>query len=73
MDKWISVAERLPDNSRSVLVYDGPDDDLGEHYIAYYDNTFAELTGWYDKESGMEVEGIKFWMELPTLKGNTNE
>lgn len=60
MNDWISVNDKLPENIRSVLVWDSVDNDVFTGYYCKYNGWTVD--GFYDVEYHFNVT---HWMPLP--------
>lgn len=56
---WIPVDEQLPDDDITVLAFRDADDDA-EVWPCWH-----EAGQWHDAGSGLPVEGVTHWAEMP--------
>lgn len=58
---WHPTAERMPDNSETVLMW-VEDDGVGEWFAGWYDSRPISYGGWIDAASGATVAGaVTHW------------
>lgn len=65
MSDWISVTERMPDHTNTVIV--------GDEHGVWFANRENKLEGWYDTCGGGMMENVTHWMELPEPPGCTDQ
>lgn len=65
---WIDVTERLPDDTRNVLVESPGDDDMERVWMGFYGSVEEQ---WYSVGAD-PMDGVVRWAEMPTGEASTD-
>ena len=60
-DDWINVDDKLPNDTRRVLIYVNGQVDFGEYW--------PDMNEWSVVENYMAVDNVTDWMEIPKGPG----
>lgn len=67
---WVSVEERLPEEDKYVLLFDGKDLRVGmlTHETGTWEESYHKVQYWIDTDENWtpDFEEVTHWMHLPT-------